>query len=158
MFKSLMKSVFGDPNQKEIKKLTPLVEAINQLEPEMAALSDDEIRQMIERLQNGADEAIHTIQTSQQKAAQGNELTVQTRSALGSIQELVLSTHQHNDRIANAMNEYGGFIQEMQQTISMLDQLAEDVVTNTEKAREASEELSGMSQELTTIVSAFHLQ
>jgi preprotein translocase subunit SecA len=47
MFKGLMKTVFGDPNQKEIKKLTPIVDEINSLESEISAMSDDEIRQMI---------------------------------------------------------------------------------------------------------------
>jgi preprotein translocase subunit SecA len=47
MFKGLMKTVFGDPNQKEINKLNPLVEEINQLEAETEKMSDAEIRQMI---------------------------------------------------------------------------------------------------------------
>ena len=47
MFKNVFKAVFGDPNQKEINKLTPLVDEINALEVEMKAKSDDEIRQMM---------------------------------------------------------------------------------------------------------------
>jgi len=47
MFKNVFKAVFGDPNQKEINKLTPLVDEINALEAEMKAKSDDEIRQMM---------------------------------------------------------------------------------------------------------------
>ena len=47
MFKRVLKTVFGDPHQKEIKKLTPLVEEINALEPEMQAQSDEELRQMM---------------------------------------------------------------------------------------------------------------
>ena len=47
MFRNLFKTVFGDANQKEIKKLSPLIDRINQLEPEMKAKSDEEIRQMM---------------------------------------------------------------------------------------------------------------
>jgi preprotein translocase subunit SecA len=47
MLKSIVKAIFGDPNKKEIKKLTPLVDEINQLESEMERLSADEIRQMM---------------------------------------------------------------------------------------------------------------
>ena len=47
MFKGLLKTVFGDPNQKEIDKFSPLVEEVNDLETEFQALSDDEISQII---------------------------------------------------------------------------------------------------------------
>ena len=47
MFKNVLKTVFGDPHQKEINKLSPLVDEINELEAEMRAKSDDEIRQMM---------------------------------------------------------------------------------------------------------------
>ncbi|MCB0154136.1 MAG: preprotein translocase subunit SecA, partial [Anaerolineae bacterium] len=47
MFKRVLKTVFGDPHQKEIKKLMPLVEEINALEPEMQAMSDEALRQMM---------------------------------------------------------------------------------------------------------------
>jgi preprotein translocase subunit SecA len=47
MLKSLIKAIFGDPNKKEIKKLTPLVEEVNQLEAEMQRMSAEEIRQMM---------------------------------------------------------------------------------------------------------------
>jgi preprotein translocase subunit SecA len=47
MFKKVLRSVFGDPHQKEIKKHTSLVEEVNALEPEMQGLSDEELRQMV---------------------------------------------------------------------------------------------------------------
>jgi preprotein translocase subunit SecA len=47
MFKSVVKTIFGDPHQKEIKKLTPLVEAVNDLAGEMKNKSDAELRQMM---------------------------------------------------------------------------------------------------------------
>ncbi|RME99921.1 MAG: preprotein translocase subunit SecA [Chloroflexi bacterium] len=47
MFKSVLKAVFGDPNLKEIKKLSPLVDEISALESEMQAMSDADIRQMM---------------------------------------------------------------------------------------------------------------
>lgn len=47
MFKNVFRAVFGDPNQKEIKKFSPLVAQVNTLEAEMKAKSDEEIRQMM---------------------------------------------------------------------------------------------------------------
>ncbi len=43
MFKKLT-SILGDSNEKEVKRLQPIVERINQLEPEFVKLSDDELR------------------------------------------------------------------------------------------------------------------
>ena len=44
MFKGIVGKVIGDPNAKEVKRLQPIVNAINALEPEMEALSDAELR------------------------------------------------------------------------------------------------------------------
>jgi preprotein translocase subunit SecA len=41
---NLLTRVFGDPNEKEVRKLRPLVERINALEPEMEQRSDDDLR------------------------------------------------------------------------------------------------------------------
>ena len=44
MFNSVVAKVFGTSNERAIKKLMPLVTRINALEPEVQALSDDELR------------------------------------------------------------------------------------------------------------------
>ena len=40
----LLLKLLGDPNNKKIKKMMPVVEHINALEPEFAKLSDEELR------------------------------------------------------------------------------------------------------------------
>ncbi len=57
MFKNVFKAVFGDPHQKEIKKLTPLVEEVEALGSEMRAKSDEEIRQMMAKFRQELAEA-----------------------------------------------------------------------------------------------------
>ena len=49
MFKNLVKKVFGDPNEKEIRRMQPVVDEINALEPEFRAMSADELRSQTER-------------------------------------------------------------------------------------------------------------
>jgi preprotein translocase subunit SecA len=49
MFRNVVTKVLGNPNQKTIKSLTPLVEDVNRLEPEMERKSDEELRDMIAR-------------------------------------------------------------------------------------------------------------
>jgi preprotein translocase subunit SecA len=49
MFRNVVTKVLGDPNKKTINSLTPLVEDVNRLEPEMERKSDEELRDMIAR-------------------------------------------------------------------------------------------------------------
>ena len=56
---SFLTKVLGDPNEKELKKIRPIVEKINGLEDEMRALSDEDLRALTaefrQELDNGAD-------------------------------------------------------------------------------------------------------
>ena len=55
----LVKKLFGDANEREIKRLMRTVEEINGLEPQIAQLSDEELREKTEefkaRLEKGED-------------------------------------------------------------------------------------------------------
>ena len=51
MLAAITKSIFGDPNEREIKKLATQVAAINALEPELEALNDADVRARSEALQ-----------------------------------------------------------------------------------------------------------
>jgi preprotein translocase subunit SecA len=44
MFSSLVKKVFGSKNERELKKLWPIVARINELEPSVAQLGDEQLR------------------------------------------------------------------------------------------------------------------
>jgi preprotein translocase subunit SecA len=44
MLKGIVNRIVGDANAREVKRLQPLVDAINELEPEIQALSDDDLR------------------------------------------------------------------------------------------------------------------
>jgi len=54
----LVKKLFGDPNERELKRMFRIVERINALEPEFEALADDDLRaktaEFRQRLANGA--------------------------------------------------------------------------------------------------------
>ncbi len=47
MFKSIARTIFGDPHLKEIRKINPLVDEVNDLEKVMAAKSDTELQEMM---------------------------------------------------------------------------------------------------------------
>ncbi len=44
MFKNVVRAVLGDANVREVKRLQPIVQKINELAPEFAAMSDDDLR------------------------------------------------------------------------------------------------------------------
>ena len=57
MILNFLTKVFGSKNERELKRLLPLVDRINALEPEIQALSDETLRAQTprfkERLENG---------------------------------------------------------------------------------------------------------
>lgn len=60
---SILEKIFGDPNEKELKKLRPIVEAVNRLEDKFQAFSNEDLKKKTtefkERLQKG--EALDSI-------------------------------------------------------------------------------------------------
>ncbi len=59
MFWKLLTEFFGSKNDREIKRIMPIVDSINQLEPQMQAMSDDQLKaqtgKLKEMLAQGAD-------------------------------------------------------------------------------------------------------
>ncbi len=52
---SIFSKIFGDPNEKIIKSLQPIVDEINSLEPKFKAMSDEELKGMTSELKKKAD-------------------------------------------------------------------------------------------------------
>jgi preprotein translocase subunit SecA len=48
MFRKILRAIFGDPNEKELKKLQPIVDEINELEADFEKMSDEELRSQTE--------------------------------------------------------------------------------------------------------------
>ncbi len=57
MITDVLKKIFGSQNERNLKKIAPLVDEINQFEPEIRALSDDQLKaktpEFKQRLENG---------------------------------------------------------------------------------------------------------
>ena len=58
MLKQILGKILGDPSERWLRRWTPLVEAINRLEPEFEALTDAELRAMTDRFRAQIAEAI----------------------------------------------------------------------------------------------------
>ncbi|HYP53893.1 MAG TPA: preprotein translocase subunit SecA, partial [Pyrinomonadaceae bacterium] len=64
MIDKFLTKVFGSKNQRYVKSLRPLVEQINALEPEVQALSDDEMRSRINALRERIAQETEGLQTN----------------------------------------------------------------------------------------------
>ena len=60
-----IKNLFGDPNERELNKLWPVVEEINEHYAELEALSDDELRAKTEQFQAEIQDAVADIEARQ---------------------------------------------------------------------------------------------
>lgn len=63
MLAKLARAIFGDPNEREIKKLQPIVLEINALESQMQAKSESELRELTESYRERIAEATRAART-----------------------------------------------------------------------------------------------
>ncbi len=61
MINTLLGKVFGTKNEREIKRMMPMVQAINALEPEMQKLSDDQLRAKTDEFRARIQDRLSTI-------------------------------------------------------------------------------------------------
>ena len=62
MINTLLGKVFGTKNEREVKRLMPKVEAINALEPQMRALTDEQLRAKTDEFRRRIQEQMSKIQ------------------------------------------------------------------------------------------------
>src|SRR6185503_8670840 len=65
---SLIKKIVGTKNDREIKRIRPYVEEINQLEPEFQRLTDTELKAKTQQFRNRLAEAIASLQKELEEA------------------------------------------------------------------------------------------
>ncbi|MFH1798925.1 MAG: preprotein translocase subunit SecA [Candidatus Omnitrophota bacterium] len=66
----IFKNIFGTQNEREIKRLEPLVQKINDLEYEFSKLSDDQVRDKIERIKKDVQKALEEARPEIEKVRQ----------------------------------------------------------------------------------------
>jgi preprotein translocase subunit SecA len=57
MLKGVLTKIVGDPNEREVKRIRPIVDEINALEPEFEQKPDEELRALTEEFRQGISEA-----------------------------------------------------------------------------------------------------
>ena len=68
MFNTLLHKIFGSKNDRELKKIQPLVAAINRLEPEYVPLSHEELRAKTDEFKTRLHEGTATLRSAMEEA------------------------------------------------------------------------------------------
>ena len=69
MFNKVVAAVFGTSNEREIKRIAPLVDQINSLEPAMKQLSDEQLRAKTDEFRQRIRERVDSIEDADEKDA-----------------------------------------------------------------------------------------
>jgi preprotein translocase subunit SecA len=64
---SILTKIMGDPNERELKKIRPIVARINDLEPEMEKLSDEELRGKTAEFRQLIDAAVEDAENDEER-------------------------------------------------------------------------------------------
>ncbi|MDH5614864.1 MAG: methyl-accepting chemotaxis protein [Gammaproteobacteria bacterium] len=117
--------------------------------------STEEIKVIIEKLQNGAREAVEAMTSGREKTNASVEQASQAGSALESIAQSVTSINDMNTQIASAAEEQSAVADEINRSASAIMQVVEENVTNAHQVENNSQELIQIAQNLEALMGQF---
>ncbi len=119
--------------------------------------STDEIRIMIEKLQDGAKAAEHVMVQSQNEAKLSVSKADQAGAALVQITNAVVEINSVNYEIAAAAEQQGTVAEDVNQNVVNITTIANDSATAADGLSTSSQDLARLSAELQVLVSSFKI-
>lgn len=119
--------------------------------------STQEIHAMIERLQNGAKEAVKAMQDSKTHAKTTVEQAAKAGSSLDGIAKAVTSISEMNTHIASAAEEQSAVAEEINRSVVRISEIADNSANGAKQTAQASETLSHLAMKLQNVVKKFKL-
>lgn len=117
--------------------------------------STEEIRSMIERLQDGAQEAVKVMQSGATTTSATVEKAHTAAHSLGSIVTSVASISDMNAQIASAAEEQSVVAQEIDRSIVQIAELAEQSANGSHQVAQATQALTQQGEQLQSLVAQF---
>ncbi len=117
--------------------------------------STEEIRQMIEKLQTGSQEAVSVMEIGRKQARESVEQASLAGQALEAITSAVDEITAMNHQIADAAQQQREVSGEINENIININQVAEDTSTHTVELADASTELSQLALEIQEQIGRF---
>ena len=117
--------------------------------------STQEIQDMIERLQTGAQNAVSVMDNSKEHATMTVDKAAQADVSLNEISGSITEVFNMNTQIAEAVRQQGMVTEEVNTNIVTLSAVAHETETGSEQISAASEELSSLAYQLQNIIGKF---
>ncbi len=119
--------------------------------------STNEIQQMIQKLQAGAQKAVDAVKVSQEISSQTAEQTSEADNALSEIDKLMALISDMNTQIARATEQQTQAADEVNLRINDLANMADESLSTSDNLTGASLELKSSSHNMSKIVSRFKI-
>lgn len=119
--------------------------------------STQEIQDMIERLQKGSRDAVTAMQSGKERAQLTVDQASQAENALTEISAAVAQINEMNAHIAEASRQQGDVVEEINQNIVNITQVADDSANGAEQLSTASQEMANLAVNLENQVSQFKI-
>jgi len=117
--------------------------------------STEEIREIIEQLQNISEKAVDTMVQSQQQAEHSVTQANEANESLNTIVQSISSVNDINTQIAAASEEQSQVVESIDQSIIAIKDLSEQTVSHAEQSDNLGQELEGIVTELQQQVQHF---
>ncbi|WP_415886459.1 methyl-accepting chemotaxis protein [Neptuniibacter sp. QD37_6] len=117
--------------------------------------STHEIQDMINRLQAGASNAVHAMQSGQESASHSVENASQAGDSLEHITQAVSNLSFVNSQIAAAVEQQGAVANDISEHVSFIQIKSEETSAESERNQQVCQELSALAQQLRQSVSHF---
>jgi len=117
--------------------------------------STQEIQDMIERLQVGAQNAVQVMDNGKNQATMTVEKAAEADVSLNQISGSITEVFNMNTQIAEAVRQQGMVTEEVNSNIVTLSAVAQETETGSQHIAAASDELSSLAYQLQTIIGKF---
>lgn len=117
--------------------------------------STEEIQEMIERLQSGANDAVKVMEESHIKATNSVDQASETGAALQKITSAVNTINQMNLQISNAAEQQTEVAHEIDVSLNKINEASHESVSNASEASQESENLNGLATHLQEMMKQF---
>ena len=119
--------------------------------------STNNIQTIIEKVQNGANEAMSTMENSKQNAKSTVEQAAIAGDSLQAIAAAVNNIMQMNSQISTATTEQSAVAEDISQRIESISEISQSTVSNSEKISSSGHEMEEVSLALQKLVARFKL-
>ena len=117
--------------------------------------STEEIESMIERLQKGVKEAVHSMQSSQTTTDVSVDQSRKVSGALVNIVESISSIVDQSHQIASAAEEQSAVATTIDTNVTLISDLGKETAENADDTLAASKELSSLTGSLQNLINTF---